>query len=59
MQGGKGPSSLMTAPSAVSITHLSKLKIKLCKVVLVVSWEEGHKQEMHTSSCHSQGIVPV
>jgi hypothetical protein len=32
MQGGKGPSSLMTAPSATSITHLSKL-IESCKVV--------------------------
>ncbi len=38
MQGGKGPSSLMTAPSAASITHLRvvctrKLEIKSCKVV--------------------------
>ncbi len=26
---------------------------------LVVLWEEGHKQEMHTSLCPSQGIVCV
>ena len=38
MQGGKGPSSLMTAPSAASITHLRvvctrKLEIESFKVV--------------------------
>jgi hypothetical protein len=62
MQGGKGPSSLMTAPSAASITHLRVVctrKLEMCKVVgarlsvapFLVMWSCGkrarhHKQEM-------------
>ena len=65
MQGGKGPSSLMTAPSAASITHLKvvctgKLEIESCKVVgarlsVAPLWSCGKRA---TSKRYTQARAP-